>query len=253
MKLFLLDGGSIDFLDWSLMDPGAPSKSRRRLANPVYIVQHPAGTLIWDTGLPDSLAGSAAGQVIPDVAVFSVTIPLRTQLADIGLDPASITYLALSHFHPDHTGNASLFTASVLLAQADELEAAFGPEPDAYGYDSRQYESLRGAPAKPLAGDYDVFGDSSVVIKRFPGHTPGSQSLLVRLPQYGTVLISGDLAHSCANWTSKAIPQVNFSRDATAASLELAHEQVRELRAEVWVQHDDEQFRQLRRQASCYL
>ena len=55
-----------------------------------------------------------------------------------------------------------------------------------------------------LEGDKDVFGDGSVTILSTPGHTPGHQSLLVKLPKTGAVVLSGDAAHFKSNWENRA-------------------------------------------------
>jgi glyoxylase-like metal-dependent hydrolase (beta-lactamase superfamily II) len=44
-----------------------------------------------------------------------------------------------------------------------------------------------------LSGDRDVFGDDSFTIISTPGHTPGRQSLLVKLPKTGVLILTGDL------------------------------------------------------------
>ena len=103
---------------------------------------HPAGTLLWDTGLGDDLAGTA-GRTIPDVAVFRVERTLREQLTGIGHPPETVDHLALSHFHPDHVGNVALFEKARLLVQREDHAAAFGDTPDAHGFEPGAYTTLR--------------------------------------------------------------------------------------------------------------
>jgi glyoxylase-like metal-dependent hydrolase (beta-lactamase superfamily II) len=92
----------------------------------------------------------------------------------------------ISHTHPDHAGNVELFPKSMLMVQKAEYEW-----PDAKGGPRFKPEH----PVTKLEGDRDVFGDGSVTIVSTPGHTPGHQSLLVRLPKTGAVLPSGDAVH----------------------------------------------------------
>src|SRR5262249_8417274 len=143
--------------------------------------------LVWDAGLDDALAGRPEPLVVDDHAVFRVTDSVADQLAEAGHLPGSIDFLALSHFHPDHVGNVSLFTNATLLSQYDEHEAAFGPNAASSHSDPAGYAGLAGNKVTLLDGDHDVFGDGSVLVKRLPGHTVGNQSLLVRLPGSGTV------------------------------------------------------------------
>jgi glyoxylase-like metal-dependent hydrolase (beta-lactamase superfamily II) len=251
IHLYVLDGGRIEILEWQLFRPDAAPGTRRTLSDSCYLVVHPRGTLVWDTGLGDDLAGTP-GRTIPDVAVFHVERTLEEQLVEAGHPPATVDFLALSHFHPDHVGNVDLFPAATLLVQRDDHAAAFGDSADEHGFEAPAYEGLRDRATTLLTGDHDVFGDGSVVIVRAPGHTPGSQALLVRLPDTGAVLISGDLVHSLDNWRDRAVPGLNWDAAATAASLDRAAALLDTERARLWVPHDLEQQSALRHAPLSY-
>ena len=89
-----------------------------------------------------------------------------------------------------------------------------------------------------LAVDKDVFGDGSVIMLYTPGHTPGHHSLLVKLPQMGTVLVSGDLMHFRENYDTNGVPSFNTDRSQTLASLDRAKKIVAGSKATVVIQHD---------------
>jgi len=89
-----------------------------------------------------------------------------------------------------------------------------------------------------LSGDKDVFGDGSVVVLRTPGHTPGHQSLLVRLKEKGPVVLIGDLTHFQENYASNGVPGFNYDRAQTLASLQRVKEIEKNLKATVIIQHD---------------
>jgi N-acyl homoserine lactone hydrolase len=250
-QLYVLDGGRIEVLDWRLFQPDAPPGTQRSLAVSCYLLVHPAGTLLWDTGLGDDLVGTA-GRTIPDVAVFRVERTLREQLTEIGHPPETVDHLALSHFHPDHVGNVGLLGKARLLVQREDHAAAFGDTPDAHGFEPGAYTALREQETTLLDGDHDVFGDGSVVIVRVPGHTPGSQALLVRLPGTGPVLITGDLAHSLDNWRRRTVPSVNWDTAETLRSLDRAAALVAAEGAKLWVPHDLEQQAGLRHAPLSY-
>ncbi|HKW49816.1 MAG TPA: MBL fold metallo-hydrolase, partial [Gemmatimonadaceae bacterium] len=95
-----------------------------------------------------------------------------------------------------------------------------------------------GGKVEPLAADKDVFGDGTVVILNMPGHTPGHHSLLVRLKEKGSVLITGDLAHFHENYDSNGVPTFNTDRAATLASLDRSKNIAKNLNATVIIQHD---------------
>jgi glyoxylase-like metal-dependent hydrolase (beta-lactamase superfamily II) len=242
VQLYVLDGGQIDILDWSIYNPAAPAGTRRTLATPVYLVVHPDGTLVWDTGLGDELAGREP-LLVEDHALFQVTDTVASQLASVGHPADGIDYLGLSHVHVDHTGNVGLFDGSTLLIQGEEYEAARATD---------EPSSLAKLPVTLLSGDHDVFGDGSVVVKRLPGHTIGHQALLVELEQTGAILLSGDVTHSLDSWRTNAIPTFNHDVAESERSLAQAREILDRHRASLWIQHDLDQYLGLRKVPEHY-
>ena len=91
---------------------------------------------------------------------------------------------------------------------------------------------------EPLALDKDVFGDGSVIVLRTPGHTPGHPGLLVKLPQTGAVILSGDAIHFRENYDAIGVPAFNFDRAQTVASIERIKKIADNLKATVIIQHD---------------
>lgn len=190
--------------------------------------------------MPDAFAGHKGGVQVEDSAVFHVDNSVAGQLTEVDYPADRVDCLALSHFHPDHVGNVGLFRSARLLVQRDEYEAAFGSDPGRFGYVPDSYAALRDNPVELLQGDHDVFGDGSVVIKRLPGHTPGSQSLLVRLPKTGSILISGDVTHSTDNWQNGTVPALNVDAAESERSLRIAARPLETENVELWIQHDHE-------------
>src|SRR5437867_5097650 len=146
-----------------------------------YLVVHPRGTLVWDTGvIPDEMIQPGG------TTSFRATVQksLQSQLNEIGYKASDVKYLALSHYHYDHSANANAFTTATWLVQGPERDIMFsgklGPSsPNSPATDTvaARFAALQNNTAKLLDGDYDVFGDGSVVIVATPGHTPGHQSL----------------------------------------------------------------------------
>jgi len=209
-------------------------------ANSCCLIVHPKGLLLWDTGLPDALATMPHG-VIKQGFTFSVQKTLISQLREIGYKPNDIGLVGFSHMHLDHTGNANLFSHSVILMQKEERDAAFGLESDKYHFDPATYRMLRDSKFIELQGDYDVFGDGLVVVKRAIGHTPGHQMLYVKLPNTGGVLLSGDMVHSIDNWINKRVPSFNFSKELSVQAMKDADVFLKNQNAQLWIQHDLEQ------------
>jgi glyoxylase-like metal-dependent hydrolase (beta-lactamase superfamily II) len=197
---------------------------------------------MWDTGeIPDSAFKSG---VAPQTAgAFTVDRPLLPQLAAIGYTPADITYLALSHYHGDHVANANAFAGSTWIVQQGDRDAIFAPRDTqkklgAVG-NAAYFTDLAKSKTLLLKGeDHDVFGDGTVVIKFTPGHTPGHQSLFLKLAKTGPVLLSGDLYHYPEEITYKRIPPFDSDKEQTAKSRAMIEEFVKKNNAQLWIQHD---------------
>ncbi|KRE88619.1 hypothetical protein ASG87_08540 [Frateuria sp. Soil773] len=237
IRLYALDCGRIELSDMRMFDDsGALDGKPGTMSVPCFLIRHPKGLLLWDTGLGDSLAGGPGVDFHPGVH-GSVRTTLASQLATLGIEPADIDYLAFSHWHLDHTGNANLFGHATWILQRRELAAATGPTPPPFEA-LTPVVAYRSAKLRMIDGDADVFGDGSVRLLSMPGHTPGHQVLELRLPQAGAVLLSGDLYHSRENRRLRRVPRVNVDRAATLASMDRFEALARRDHARVVIQHD---------------
>ena len=251
IRLYVFNCGNIDVKDISLFSPGFNEGKEKKLTDSCFLIEHPMGNMIWDTGLADSM-GEKGMDAFNGKIHMNVTYPFAKQLANLGVDPKDIQILGLSHFHADHTGNANLFTNATVLVQQPEYDAAFGPDPQRYGFVPSTYNKLDRKHFKILHGDYDVFGDGSVIILSAPGHTPGHQVLFIRLPHYGPLVLSGDLYHFTANRIHRRVPVFNYNREETLKSMDKIENFVRAVHARMWIQHDLEQMSELRHAPQYY-
>jgi len=205
-----------------------------------YLVAHPRGTLLWDAGtIPDELVKPGGTTVVR----ATVHKTLSGQLAEIGYKPADITYLALSHYHYDHSANANQFSGSTWLVQKAERAAMFPDTPPRNPIDPgvvAKFSALKNSKTVALDGDHDVFGDGNVVIIATPGHTPGHQSLFVKLAKSDPVVLSGDLYHYPSERTLKDfLPFGGRGNDAQeAASKAKVEALLKDKGAVLWIQHD---------------
>jgi glyoxylase-like metal-dependent hydrolase (beta-lactamase superfamily II) len=228
-RVYVLYCGDIALTDMGRFSPGYSGPGA--LSDTCYLIKHAQGWLLWDTGMPDAVASMPEGQK-SNAGVWTVKKTLASQLAEIGVKPSDINYLALSHSHGDHVGNVKLFAQSTLLVQKAEYE---WPSPLGVGRFKPEH------PATKLEGDHDVFGDGSIVIVATPGHTPGHQSLLVRLPKTGPVLLTGDAVHFKDNWDNRRVPAQNTDKDKTLASLQRLADLMKQHNAQLWINHDKAQ------------
>ncbi len=225
-RLYVLYCGDIALDNAASFTPGATGPGA--LSVSCYLIKHRRGWLLWDTGLPDAIVSMPNGQK-SGAGVWTSRKTLASQLAELGLKPSDISYLALSHSHGDHVGNVGLFGQATLVVQKAEYD---WPLPDG---------KPRFDPAQKVieaAGDHDVFGDGSVVLISTPGHSPGHQCLLVRLPNTGALLLSGDAVHTRANWDSHRVPERNFNVPQSLASLDRMAAVLKENNAQLWIGHE---------------
>lgn len=253
IRLYVFECGETDLSDLAFFAPGLPHGIEKKFVASCYVVTHPQGNLLWEAGHPDEIAKKPDGIYKYDGKFHTkVKEPFISKLKAINMTPKDIKYIAFSHFHPDHVGNANAFLGATLLIQKEEYAAAFGPEPSKYLYETKWYNELKNGPTKFLEGDYDVFGDGSVIIKRAIGHTPGHQMLYLNLPNTGPVLLSGDLYHFEGNRTHKRIPEFNADKAATAKSMEMIEDFIKQTKAQFWIQHDYPQIHALRHAPHYY-
>jgi len=240
--LYTLDGGEVSANNLNLFAQGETYKGQaKKLVDPYYVIKHPLGTLIWDTGLPEGLVGQNP-YTTPDKA-FTIARrdSLVNQLAGIGMKPSDINYIAFSHIHFDHTGAANYFGDATWLVQTPEYEFAMSEEIKQNGfYDPSSYAQLK--KVQQLNGDHDVFGDGSVIIKSMPGHTPGHQVLYLNMDIAGPVLLSGDMYHFYENRENGIVPQFNHDIPQSELSIKAFEAFATETGATVYIQHEPADF-----------
>jgi glyoxylase-like metal-dependent hydrolase (beta-lactamase superfamily II) len=232
-KLYVLDCGHISATDQSRWSPGVNVGVPIELSDNCYLIHHAQGWFLWDTGLPDALAALPDGAKDPNTGfVTKRAKTLASELDALGVKASDIKAMAISHTHPDHVGNVEEFPQAMLYVQKAEYDW-----PNANGTPRFKPEH----PVTKLEGDHDVFGDGSVVIISTPGHTPGHQSLLVRLPKTGVVVLSGDAAHFKANWDNRRVPGPNFNKEQTLASMQRIADVLAKEHGQLWINHDQPQ------------
>lgn len=253
LRLYILDCGTIGPMDAALFSL-TPDEVKRdvNFVTPCYLIVHPKGTLMWDVGqIPDKDIPDDGTEVVQQ-KFLKATHRLRPQLAALGYKPKDITYLAMSHYHVDHTANANMFAGSTWIVQQAEYDAMFSDAevgirvPDTY-------KDLKAAKRITLHNtDYDVFGDGKVIIKTAPGHTPGHQMLFLKLAKFGPLLLAGDLYHLPEERALDRVPTFDFDAAMTRASRKKTDEFVKQTGATLWIQHDPATNAPLRKAPQFY-
>ncbi len=241
-RMYVIDCGENRTNDVSRWTPGVNVGQPGVFGNYCYLIRHAKGMMLWDSGNPDRLAALPNGLSNPQGTITAfMRKPLAESLRELGVAPADIQHFAMSHGHGDHSGNANLFHTATVYMQTVEHDAIFGPEPQKFGFIPANFERLRGAKLVKLNGDHDVFGDASVLIKSAPGHTPGHQVLVVRLPKTGPVMLSGDMVHLQYSWNNRVVPPFNFDVAQTGRSIDAMKEYTARTGTQLWINHDMQQ------------
>jgi len=234
-KLYIFDCGLLNLENLEIFNLAEDESDVRQMFVPCYLIEHEDGLLLWDGGLPKTVA-DAEGPVAIDGGTLAYDRWIEDQLADMGIRPADITYVAYSHLHFDHAGAANAFLQSKVLMQKEEWDASFGEGGEFV--DTTLFDGLKRADVAFIDGDHDVFGDGSVRLIFTPGHTPGHQSLLVTLEHTGKILLSGDLYHTQANRSLKRVPLFNTDSALTLASMDKVEKLLTISGAKLWIEHD---------------
>ncbi len=194
---------------------------RLRVPVPVFLIDHPKGRVLFDTGLHPQTQTDPENRLGWLASVFQVEFQpgeeISARLAALGVDAARIDWVVTSHLHFDHTGGHALVPNARLVVQRREWAA--GQDPDlraGNGFDPKDFD--HGHDVLQVDGEHDLFGDGRVVCLPTYGHTPGHQSLRVRLDG-GDVVLTSDACYLRRTLDDLHLPTIVHDRDAMLGSL----------------------------------
>jgi glyoxylase-like metal-dependent hydrolase (beta-lactamase superfamily II) len=189
---------------------------------PVFLIEHPKGTAVFDTGLhPDCQHDPATRLGERLTKLFRIGFKpgeeVSGRLEAIGRDPAKIDLIISSHFHFDHCGGNALIPNATMVVQKKEWDAGMDSEAAVrHGYNPRDFDL--GHKVRLVDGEHDVFGDGSVTCLPTHGHTIGHQSLRVRLDG-GDVVLAADSCYFCQTLRERRLPRFAHDKEQMLASL----------------------------------
>ena len=265
MKLYVFSSGALNVGKHILMNLGPQDQIKVPVG--FFVIMHPKGNVLFDTGNNDKIITDPGywGPFFKSLnPVNTPDMAIDAQLGKIGLKLDDIKYVVVGHLHLDHGGNVGKFPNSTLVVQKDEIRNAFWPEPGTAGpYIPSDVAALRNdlGEAMPnkykmlqLEGDMDLFGDGSVVVKRWVGHTPGSQMMLVRLPKTGAIILTSDNVYFRENVEKNILPNIALAYDP--AGILRAYEWIRYMqateKADFFTAHDPDAFKALKKPPEFY-
>ena len=180
MAMWRMDCGTFDI-------DNLEGQGRVIMPTSCYLIRHDDDYLMFDAGMEASLYGKP---VRDEAQTLRLDHTLAEQFATLGVDPAKVGTLIVSHYHGDHHSQAGQFpNARLVIGAADA--AALRKESDK-GALAPWLDGKR--PVTEVSADRDLTGDGRLTVLFTPGHTPGHLSLLVRLTD-ASYILSGDLVH----------------------------------------------------------
>jgi len=217
-----------------------------RFPVPAYLIEHPKGRVLFDTGLHPQSQHDALGRIGHLAKLFHVEFrpgeDIKSRLEQLEIDAGRIDYVINSHLHFDHTGGNELVPNARIVIQQREWEAGHLPELiEANAFNPNDYE--HGHLVKQVDGEFDLFGDGTLVTVPTFGHTPGHQSLRVKLT-CGDVVLAADACYLRRTIEDLHLPELVFNRAQMLDSLFLLRK-LQSAGARIFYGHDPSFWRQV--------
>jgi N-acyl homoserine lactone hydrolase len=218
-KIYFFDAGSL-YLDKSIFTAGRGFGTKEEATVHMALVKQGSTWILIDTGLnplgvtePEKAWGPRAKIVKP---VIKEDNDVRVQLQQLGLSTSDIKYVINTHLHWDHTGGNRFFKESTFFVQKEEYRYAYWPhkffQPS---YMTDHFDC--GVKYELVEGDMELF--PGIFIFQTPGHTPGHQSVLVKLASGKHVLIAADAIYMKENLTDVIPPGNCWNAEAAISSI----------------------------------
>jgi N-acyl homoserine lactone hydrolase len=256
-KLWVLDAPEIKSRRGDMLVNAAEPDAYDYLRMSAYLIKHPRGLILFDTGIPPECADDPAsvyGGILAGLDMrFSPEQRIDNQIKALGFKLSDVTHVIASHAHIDHIGGVHLFPQAKLIIGEGELNYALWPDPQfVWMFQRELLENLVNRPLTVVPRrDLDLFGDGSVVILWTPGHTVGELCCLVRLAST-QVILTGDTTH-LREGLERELPFPNDYDTVNARrSIRRLNQIAEATQADIWVAHDPSDFDRLKKQPHAY-
>lgn len=227
---------------------------------PFLLIKHPRGIVLFDTGnAPEVVDGKHEHWGDDVVAAYN---PVMTKdqccvnaIQKVGVKPEDVKYVILSHLHLDHAGCVGHFPNAKYMVHREELRYAYVPDHFMKAaYIRKDFDK----PVEWVLLDgwhdnmFDLFGDGQITTVFTPGHTPGHQSLLLRLPNMAPLLFAADACYTMENIEDNRLPGLAWNFGEVANSIERMKRMRETLGAQIIPGHDPEAWKKLPLAPECY-
>lgn len=221
-RMTALPGATLTMKESHLMVGGNPNLDIH-LNCPTYLIEHPKGLVLFDTGCNPEVAVNphAYWGKLADYFNVSYTpdLVVDAQIKALGYKIADVKYVVVSHLHLDHAGGLALFPDAEFFIMRGEIPYAYWPDRQSRGgFILGDIMPTRRFKWRELAGDTDILGDGSLMMLKTAGHTPGECSLMVNLP-HRKVVLTGDTVHIRHQLVTLAPMDVDWDKVAASDSI----------------------------------
>ena len=252
MKMHVLSGGRLRMRK-SVYVPEAERSETIDLPVSCYLLRHPQGNVLFDTGCHPSTIDNAEERWGPMArALVQISKPEENvidQLKMVGCTPDDIDVVVNSHFHTDHCGCNEFFKKATVICHAAELEAARSADADKLGYFPADWKHPM--PIETIDGQRDLFNDGRIVLVPVPGHTQGMTGALVALDKSGEFFLASDSVALRSNLERDVNPRNTWDPEQSSKSMQ----EIRRIEAggaTVVFGHDDAQWNTMKTGAEYY-
>lgn len=252
MKMHVLSGGRLRMKKGVYL-PDAERHETIELPVSCFLLRHPQGNVLFDTGCHPSTATDAEGRwgtmAKAMTPISGADDNVVTQLGTVGLTPDDIDVVVNSHFHSDHCGCNEFFKKATVICHARELEAA--QQEDAAKMGFLEVDWKQTIPIETIEAEKDLFNDGRIVLIPVPGHTPGMTAALIGLDKDGDFLLASDAVALKANLDGGINPRNTWNPELSSRSMDEIR-RIQRARATIIYGHDDEQWKVLKKGNEFY-
>lgn len=258
MKLYCLYGGSL-ICDKNSITLGRDAGKTYEVPVPFFLIQHPKGNVLYDTGMALEVArdkkkhwGDVVNAYDPQMTEENFCV---NALEKVGIRPQDIDFVIQSHLHLDHAGGMACFPKAKVIVQSEELRWAYAP----MWFQNAAY--IRDDINKPVNwmilhgyedDNYDLFGDGSIRIWFSPGHTPGHQNVVLKTEKSGTIVLTGDSCYNKEILYEDIMPGLVWNQEATVRSIARMRHADKTYGYKIITGHDPESWPKLRQAPDFY-
>ena len=212
---------------------GRSSKLRIWLPVSAYLIEHPNGKILVDTGWHTDVRKNPIKHMsLPLYMASKPKLPegqgINEQLSKLGIKTKDLDYVFLTHMDCDHASGIGLVKdAERIMISEEEFNSVKKGDiryAKRFWKDSNvEYFQMKDSEYGPFKRSYDVFGDGSVLMVDAKGHTDGN--IIVMIRNNGKfILLTGDCGYQKDSWESLRLPGPMSNKDQMIQSLKWVNE-----------------------------